>query len=195
MLKTKTIPFFIILIFFFQCKKNDSADNVLEAPENWRSEVIKFPLKFAKILDYSGAEHVRFAPGWGKEDAKDYFSYAFLWEIDQNPKLSSEKLEHEMEIYFDGLMNMVAKMNLKLLKKIPKSKAFFEKVNDSVYAGKILTYDAFTTKKEINLNTIVEYKFCKLENKHLVLFTLSPQAPEHPIWKKMKKLTIDLECE
>ncbi len=192
---SKTVPFFLILIIFLQCKEDNSSKNILNAPENWRSEVIEFPLKFASSLQYSGAEHIRFAPGWGKEKAKDYFSYVFLWEIDQEPKLSTKKLESEMEIYFDGLMNMVSKMNLKFFKDIPKSKAFFEKVNDSLYIGKILTYDAFTTKKEVNLNIIVENRFCNLDNRHLVLFNVSPQAPEHPVWKKMKKITIDLECE
>ncbi len=190
----KTIPFIIITMLFFQCGSENNPHNPLLAPEGWRSEVIEFPLKFASSLAYTGVEYVRFAPGWGEEGATDYFSYVFLWDIDQNPDLSTQKLESEMEIYFDGLMRMVTKMNLKLFKEIPKSKAFFEKINDSVYVGKILTYDAFTTKKEVNLNIIVEYTFCKNNNKHLVLFNISPQPPEHQVWKKMKKVTIDLDC-
>ncbi len=195
MSKTKTIPFFIFLLIFIQCKKNDPQENILNAPENWRSEVIEFPLDFATSLHYSGTEHIRFAPGWGEEGANDYFSYVFLWEIDQNPMLSSKKIESEIEIYFDGLMNTVTQMNQKPLKKVPRSKAFFEKVNDSIYIGKILTYDAFTTKKEISLNSIIEYKFCNQQDRHLVLFNISPQTLEHPIWKKMKNVTIDLDCK
>ncbi len=192
---TKTIPFFYILLFFASCTSEKTSKNVLLAPDNWRNEIIEFPLKFASSLSYSGTEYVRFAPGWGEKEAEDYFSYVFLWEIDQDPKLSSKKLESEIEIYFDGLMSMVSKMNLNLLKKIPKSKAFFEKVNDQVYVGKILTYDAFTTKKEVSLNITVNANYCNKENKYLVLFNLSPQAPEHVIWKKMKKITIDLDCD
>ncbi len=192
---TKTIPFFLFLLLFTQCNTEKISKNLLLAADGWRGEIIEFPLKFASSISYSGTEYVRFAPGWGEKEAEDYFSYAFLWEIDQNPQLSTEKLESEMETYFDGLMSMVSKMNLKLFKKVPKTKAFFEKVNDAVYVGKVLTYDAFTTKKEVNLNVIVDYKFCSTANKHLVLFNLSPQVPEHQIWKKMKKIRIDLECD
>ncbi|MBQ0733274.1 hypothetical protein [Aquimarina celericrescens] len=192
---SKTVPFFLILLLFIRCSNDNTSKNLLLAPDNWRGEIIEFPLKFASSLTYSGTEHVRFAPGWGEKDATDYFSYVFLWEIDENPQLSIKKLETEIETYFDGLMSMVSKMNLNLFKKLPKAKAFFEKVNDSVYVGKVMTYDAFTTKKEVNLNIIVDYKFCDELNKHLVLFNLSPQHPKHSIWKKMQKVTIDANCE
>ncbi len=191
----KTVPFFFILLLFSQCKKQNSQQNLLAANENWRSEIIDFPLEFAPSLEYSGTEYIRFSPGWGKENAVDYFSYVFLWVLNQDPKLSSKKLESDMEHYFDGLASIVSKEDLKLNIDIIKSKAFFEKVNDSVYAGKILTYDPFTTKKDISLNAIVTYRFCKSEKNHLVLFNISPQTPEHQLWKKMQKITVDLECD
>ncbi|MDY8135805.1 hypothetical protein [Aquimarina sp. 2201CG5-10] len=187
----KTIPFLLITLLFIKCGKDDSSKNLLLAPnDDWRGEVIEFPLKFAPSLQYSGTEFIRFAPGWGKENAKDYFSYAFLWDIKDNPKLSAKKLESEMEIYFNGIMNMVSKSG----EKIPESKAFFEKVNETTYAGKVLTYDAFITKRDLQLNLIVEQSFCKSRNKHFVLFLLSPQPTEHSIWKKMKKIDFDVQC-
>ncbi|MDH7445608.1 hypothetical protein [Aquimarina sp. 2201CG14-23] len=192
---SKTIPFFIIIIFLcIQCKKEDSSINPLLAPENWRKETIEFPLSFASSLEHKGTEYVRFAPGWSVQDSEEYFSYTFLWYIDENPKLSDKMLETEMEAYFDGLMNMVSKMNLKLFKKIPKTKAFFEKLNDHSYAGKVITYDAFTTKKEVKLNIIAEYLPCKALNKHLVFFKISPQQIDHVVWDRLDKVEIDLNC-
>ncbi|WP_106791310.1 hypothetical protein [Aquimarina sp. Aq78] len=191
----KTIPFIIITLLFVQCGNDSNTKNLLSASENWRGEVIEFPLEFATSLQYSGIEHVRFAPGWGKEGASDYFSYAFLWDLSENPQLSAKKLESEMETYFDGLMRLVSKMDSEQKNKIPKSKAFFEKVNGSVYVGKILTYDAFTTKKEVNLNITVKYSMCELQDKHLVLFNISPQSLEHQIWKKLKKVTVTMNCK
>ncbi|GAA4271674.1 hypothetical protein GCM10022258_09680 [Aquimarina gracilis] len=160
------------------------------APKDWRSEIIKFPLEFAPSLSYSGLEHIRFSPGWGKKDAEDHFSYVFLWEIDQDPKLTSKKLEAELETYFDGLTHATPKSEIDT-----KTKAFFEKVNDSLFVGKILTYDSFTTKKEVNLNVKVSSSYCYNENKHLVLFHLSPQTLDHQIWKKMNTISIDLDCD
>lgn len=191
---TKTVPFFFILLFFTSCNLSKTPKNPLLAPDNWRSEIIDFPLEFAPSLSYSGTEYIQFAPGWGKKDAEDYFSYVLLWKINQDPLLSSKKLEAEMETYFDGLMEAVSKSDSSAVKVILKPKAFFEKVNDSVYAGKIITYDAFTTKKEVRLNTIVNTSYCNAQQKHLVLFKVSPQTHEHSIWKRMEKVAIDLDC-
>ncbi|GGX03376.1 hypothetical protein [Aquimarina muelleri] len=191
---SKIIPFIFIFIFFIQCSKNNNEKNLLQASDNWRSEVIKFPLDFATSLQYSGIEYIRFAPGWGKENAMDYFSYVFLWQIDQNPQLSTQKLESEMELYFNGLMNTAPVTESNKFKVPHQSKAFFEKVNDSVYVGKIITHDAFTTKKELNLNIIIDYKFCNKTKKHLVLFNVSPKPLEHQIWKKLNKIVINTDC-
>ncbi len=191
----KTIPFIIVALFFIQCGSDSSKKNLLHSNDNWRSEVIEFPLEFAPSLQFLGTEYVRFSPGWGEQDAPDYFSYAFLWVLEQDIMLSSKKIETYMEKYFNGLMTTVSKSDQNSLQKNIVSKAFFEKINDEMYVGKILTYDAFTTKKEVSLNVIVNYSFCKLQNKHCILFTISPQTPEHQIWKKMKKLSIDIQCE
>lgn len=191
----KTIPFILIILLFIQCSNTTTSKNLLHTPENWRSEIIEFPLEFAPSLQYSGIEYVKFAPGWGKENAVDYFSYTFLWDIDKDPLLSTKKLESDMESYFDGLMSSISRTDQNTTSQIPKTKAFFEKIKDSVYIGKILTYDSFITKKELHLNMVVNYSFCKTQNKHFVLFTISPKDPEHQIWKKMKTIRIDSDCK
>ncbi|PKV51215.1 hypothetical protein ATE84_3289 [Aquimarina sp. MAR_2010_214] len=190
----KIIPFILLTSLFIQCGTDTNTKNLLSAPENWKGEVIEFPLEFATSLQYSGIEYVRFAPEWGEESSSDYFSYVFLWNLSEDPQLSAKKLESEIETYFDGLMSSVSKMNPEQNNEISKSKAFFEKVNDSLYVGKILTYDAFTTKKEVNLNITVSYSMCELQNKHLVLFNISPKPYQHQIWKKLKKVTATINC-
>ncbi|WP_103866566.1 MULTISPECIES: hypothetical protein [Aquimarina] len=191
----KIIPFILIISLFTHCTDNDPNKNLLEAPEKWKGEIIEFPLEFAPSLSYSGIEYVRFAPDWGKKGASDHFSYAFLWDINENPQLSSKKIESEMETYFDGLMNTVSKESDLSNKEIPKAKAFFEKVNDSVFIGKILTYDAFITKDKISLNCIVNYHYCNNTSTHQVLFNLSPQPLEHPIWKRLKQIKTNTVCK
>ena len=57
-----------------------------------------------------------------------------------------------MESYFNGLMHMISKSESK---DNIKTKAFFEKIDAQSYAGKIITYDGFITKKEVSLNAIV----------------------------------------
>ncbi|WP_062058093.1 hypothetical protein [Aquimarina longa] len=190
----KTIPLIIIILLFSQCKDQNKVENLLYIPNHWGNKISKFPLKFAPSLQYSGNEYICYTPEWKKEASSDYFSYVFLWDLNQDPQLSATKLESELEIYFDGVINTMSQNNKTSLKEISKSKAFFEKVNDSVYIGKILTYDLLATKKQIHLNSIVEYRQCKETNRHLVLFNISPKSPEHQIWKKLKKVRVTLDC-
>ncbi|WP_299311479.1 hypothetical protein [uncultured Aquimarina sp.] len=195
MIFSKTIPFFIIILLVcIQCKKEDASINLLSAPDNWRKETIEFPLSFAPSINYKGTEYVRFSPGWGEHDSKEYFSNAFLWYLDEDPKLSTTTLESELEIYFNGLIQSVSEVNSQSIDNIPKAKAFFEKIDDKSYAGKILTYDAFITKKEVNLNVVVSYKTCEEIDKYLVIFRISPQQIDHPVWKKLNEVQVDLDC-
>lgn len=192
---SKIIPYFIFMFFILQgCKNNSTTSNPLVAPDNWRKETIEFPLSFAPTLTYKGTEYVRFAPGWGKKDAEDYFTYTFLWYLDETPTLSSKILESELETYFNGLMGVVSESNDTATSTIPLSKAFFEKLDETSYAGKVITYDAFTTKKEITLNVIVNYSACPEQEKHLVLFKFSPKNVNHIVWSKLENIQIDLDC-
>ncbi|TPN88992.1 hypothetical protein [Aquimarina algicola] len=189
---SKTIPFIILAILLTQCQTTKNNENLLIAPDGWKSEIIAFPLSFAPDLQYTGNEHVRFTPEWANKDSNDYFSYVFLWNIDQKPNLSAEKLENELEEYYDGLMQSVSKgQNIE----VPiKSKAFFEQLNESSFVGKVLTYDAFITKDKVNLNIIVNYSFCEKSKKYQVLFKISPQTPEHAVWKKLDKVSLLENC-
>ncbi|WP_378174776.1 hypothetical protein [Aquimarina sp. SS2-1] len=188
---SKTIPFFIILsLTFIQCKKEPSDINLLSAPNNWRKETIPFPLSFAKSIQHRGTEYVRFSPGWGKQGSEEYFSYVFLWYLDNDPQLSDRQLESELEVYFDGLMQEVKDRDETIL----KAKAFFEKIDDQSFAGKVITYDAFTTKKEVQLNVVVTYNYCQSSNKYLLLFKISPQPIDHVIWDKLHKVNPNIDC-
>ncbi|AXT55369.1 hypothetical protein D1815_06205 [Aquimarina sp. AD1] len=197
MINPKTIPFFIIitLLFIGGCKKEESSINYLSAPDNWRKETIEFPLSFAPSINYKGTEYVRFAPGWGKEGAEDYFSYAFLWYLDEKPTLSNIVLESQLEDYFIGLMQGMVKSEADATKKVKETKAFFEKIDNTSYAGKVMTYDAFTTKKEVALNIIATYIECNSIDKHLVIFRISPKEIDHSIWNRLNEIQVSIDCK
>lgn len=79
------------------------------APEHWRTETIPFPLDFAPSLPYTGYEELRFSPEFGKSDRQLYFTYGFIWMIPDTVELKRETIEHDMKVYFDGLMKEVAR--------------------------------------------------------------------------------------
>ncbi|MHA7057263.1 hypothetical protein ACWGOQ_0008605 [Aquimarina sp. M1] len=195
MRNSKTIPFFTILfLIVVQCKKVPADFNILSAPDNWRKETIAFPLSFAQSLDHKGTEYVRFAPGWGKQGSDEYFSYSFLWYLENDPQLSSSNLESQLAVYFDGLMQEFSTTNASRAAAIPKTTAFFEKINNHTYAGKVLTYDAFITKKELNLNIVATYMYCKKTDRHIIQFKISPQPIAHAVWNKLNEVIINIDC-
>lgn len=68
---------------------------------------------------------------------------------------------------------------------IPESKIKLRKTKNTIptYTGTIETYDAFTTKKMILLNVIIEVHFCKSKNQYLPFFKISPRDFEHQSWE------------
>lgn len=173
---------------------HNNIDNVLEAKDNWRSEVLEFPLIFASDLDYKGEEHIRFAPGWGEIKSEDYFSYVFLWIVEENPALNSSKLENIMNTYFDGLMNTGAITNFSFFKDIPLTKSSIQQIDENTFEGLIKFYDEFFLKKNITLNARIKYEYCPVEEKHLVWFYLSPKESDHPIWKELLEVKLNIKC-
>ncbi len=77
-------------------------ETVLEAPESWGSEIITFPMDFAPSIDFTGFEDIRFTPGWTDPYNRQFWTYSFVWYIDQIPPLTEQKLTDLMSTYYDG---------------------------------------------------------------------------------------------
>lgn len=78
------------------------------APEGFKSETLPFPLSFAPAIPYRGVEEIRFAPGFGKPDQPDWFTYSFIWFVRSDEKIYWVRDLHR---YFYGLMQAVGKQN------------------------------------------------------------------------------------
>ena len=69
----------------------------------WVGERIKLPPSFAPKLGLKGIEEILFAPGMFKAEAKDFFTYVFLFALEQKPVLTAEVLRKELLAYYIGL--------------------------------------------------------------------------------------------
>ena len=76
-------------------------------PATWRSELIPFPLDFAPSLAHHGVEEIRFAPGFFDPAAAGYWSYTFVWRVDEPAMLDATTLGAELTTYFRGLIDAV----------------------------------------------------------------------------------------
>lgn len=164
--------------------------NLLITDDSWRKESFRFPIPFAKSIDFDGVADVRFTKGWEDKNSPNFWSYAFGWKIVLEEKLSDTEIENYMQLYFDGLMKVV---NKDKSKDIPSTIALFTSTTSGEtinYKGKIRIYDAFFTQKIITLNVQGHYSYCNLQNKSIYLFKLSPQELGSPVWKHINKTTL-----
>lgn len=188
-----TITAFLLLLCLQLTAQESKPATIQTSPSDWRLEIINLPLSFAQSIDYKGFEDIRFAPGWADTTAADYFSYTFTWYIEKNPKLNKEKLEKQMQEYFDGLMTLVAERN-----DLPKTQASFNfsKAKNAFGAsGEITFYEAFFKQRLVTLNVDIAGSPCKATGKYLVRFNLSPQSRDHQIWKDFEQVKLKIDCE
>lgn len=185
----------IIMIMINGCKST-KIENLLEAPNTWRKEVLEFPLIFAQSLPYKGEEHIRFAEGWGDVDDEDYFSYVFIWVLEDDPNLTSSRVTSDMDTYFTGLMKTGLLTKLKFFKKLPKTKVTIYKSQglNSMFEGKIEVYDAFFKREKIVLNAKINSSYCSVLKRYIVYFRLSPKEFHEPIWEDLQAVKIKYDC-
>jgi len=167
-------------------QKENYKNKLITFDNTWRQEIIPMPIGFAPQIPLKGIEEVRFAKGWSTKGDDTFWTYAFLWSVQQTDILTTSQLEVYMQYYFDGLMNVVNKDKSKV---VPKTVALFlEDKKDTKakhFVGKIQLYDAFHTKDMITLNcTVMQYQ-CPETKKSMVLFHFSPKEFGHATWNKL----------
>lgn len=171
---------------------------ILESPDSWKKEVIRFPLGFAPSLSYQGVEDLRFSEGWSKKDSPLFWTYAFVWYLDEDPQLSPQKLEEDFVTYFNGLMDAVSEGQEPNIEVIPQYLALFMEGNGSEgspdFTGKVITYDAFFTRELITLNFTVRESFCEKTGKYVARFNISPQPFGHEVWEKFGEVKMGVDC-
>ncbi len=197
-MKTKRLAAVSILglCVILSCCKTVKIDNLLNAPDTWRSEVLEFPLIFARSLPYTGEEHIRFADGWEDLNHEGYFSYVFIWVLNTDPGLTVSKIESDMDTYFTGLMKMGLLSKFNFFKRLPKTKTMFrEAESKESFKGQIEVYDAFFKKNKILLNAKVSSSYCNNLEKYIVYFELSPKEFDAPIWYDLDKVMVKHNCD
>ncbi len=170
-----------------QEQRKNVVEKILDAPDDWRAEQILFPLSFAPSIKFNGYEDIRFAPGWSKPDSAEFWTYKMVWQIDEAPQLTEERLADLIETYFHGLSRAVAQGGERDPDALQKPVAVFMRDGDS-FRGRLRIYDSFATKDWICLNARVQ----KTEqgDKHLVAIELSPKPFDHEVWTELNKVRV-----
>jgi hypothetical protein len=170
----------------------------LVIPAGWQVERFKLPPNFAWQIPLKGHEDLRFTPGWGDSLSKTYWSYAFLWWLDDQPRINDTLLQKYLESYYTGLVGL----NI-IRRKIPASKRVPVTVtvkSINAESGDMETYTAtinmldYMAQQPITLNCRVHLKVCKSQNHMAIFFELSPKAFGDEVWLELNKIQESFEC-
>lgn len=166
--------------------------------EGWRTETIRFPLSFAPSIPYRGIEELRFAPGMFTAESPEYWTYAFVWWVQDGTKLNLERIERDLEAYFRGLTNAVSegqfdasKIQHRAMLRIPKA----DPMDGPDFVGRVQTFDAFVKRAAVELLVRGRTVHCKEKNHYAVFFELSPQPMSHPVWEDLNSIRAGFSCD
>ena len=169
-------------------------ETVLAAPDDWPAEIIEFPMGFAQEIDLKGFEDLRFVPGWRDSTSQNYFSYMFVWYVEQDSALTESRLTKYFNSYYDGLMNVDHHNKMDSLKanQLDKTICLFVKTDEG-FTGKMRVYERFVSNDYLLLNIKVTQADCKKSDKQIIRCEISPQSFKHEVWKKMAKVKVLLK--
>lgn len=159
----------------------------LPLPDGWTAETIPFPISFAPDLPYRGVEEIRFAPGWSDPEAPDFWTYLFVWAIEDPGVLEVATLEEQLEQYFRGLASSGG------VEAGDRVVADLERVGDRIQ-GTVDIVDSFNTREEIELNLEVDREVCAEGGLELWRFAWSPQPTDHAVWQGLRQLSEEVAC-
>lgn len=176
MKKFKQITLYLLTLGISVNVWGQESESLIMTDTTWQKEVFKFPIGFAQEINYQGYEEAFFPANWAKKDSIEFWSYIFVWKVNEQPTVSPHKLETNLKTYFKGLMENDAEVKL------------YKGEKKNFYRGTIKTTDRFFTKEEMTLNVTIEHHYCTEEKQSLILFRFSPRNYTHKVWNQLNEL-------
>ena len=176
----------------------DTTSYSFPAPAGWGKELFPIPIEFAPSIPFKGQEELRFAPGWGKADNEEYWSYTFVWFLQGHEHITAENLKTNLEAYYTGLIGRnIEKRKISKEKLFPVSVSVKPAVRSAnaaeAFIGEISMLD-YMAQKPIKLYVRAQVKPCSGDHT-TILFQISPAAEGAPIRKKLQQLVDDFNCK
>lgn len=177
----------------------DAADSVASigwpVPRGWKHETFALPPDFAPDFPYPGTEDLRFMPGFSSPGAPDWWSYEFVWWLDQRPQFDAASLAGALTTYFRGLSTAVGASRFQF--DPSRHRAVLAAVPGSApprIAGQVFTYDPFETGLPLVLNVEVELRSCAATPRVAIVVALSPRDTRDGVWDELRDAAATWEC-
>ena len=134
-------------------------------------------------------------PGFSSPTAPDYWSYEFVWWLDERAHVDATSIAAALTTYFRGLCAAVGASNYEF--DSSRYRADLTAVPGSApprLAGQVFTYDAFETGLPITLNVEVELRPCPESRQIAIVVVLSPQDTTDAVWETLHATAATLVC-
>ncbi len=170
---------------------------LLKEPANWEFERFALPPVFAPEFSYTGAEELRFSPGMFKRDSTDYFTYAFVAQLDNITSISQDEIRRYLLDYFKGLCSSTAR-DRKLVVDTSKISADVDKKknarhNEIIYNAQLNVFGVFADGAPVKLNMEIKVLRNVEAKKVYLVFIASPQEKTGKIWNALYKIQKDFK--
>jgi len=170
-------------------KSQDAKAEFLKEPSTWSFERFPLPPVFSPDFPYKGVEELRFSPGMFKKDSLDYFSYAFVAQLDNTTTIKQSEIKNYLLTYFKGLCGSTAKER-KLSIDTSQITVSIEKKNNvppgvTIYNALINVFGVFADGAPVKLNMEVKVLMNAHTKKTYLLVITSPRKKTDAVWKKL----------
>jgi hypothetical protein len=175
------------------------APYTLAFPDGWGVERFLIPIEFAPGIPYKGVEDIRFTPGWGNVKSDEYWSYAFLWYLNEVPITNEAVIQTNLNAYYTGLIGR----NIEK-RKIPAEKLFPVKTSmkeEKAGSGDVKTFRGsismldYMEQRPITLNCMVHVKSCAGQSKGFIFYEISPKPLTDKVWASLDLIGRSFDCQ
>lgn len=179
-------------LFSFNAQAQQAKPQLLKEPAAWSFERFALPPGFAPNFPYRGTEELRFSPGMFNKDSTDYFTYAFVAQLDNTAGISEDNIRNYLLDYFKGLCSSTAK-DRKLVVDTSKITVSIEKKkgtrhNEIIYNAVLNVFGVFADCAPVKLNTEVKVLTDAATKKTYLIFIASPLEKTNDVWKELYKI-------
>jgi hypothetical protein len=153
------------------------------------AETFAFPIPWASELPYSGVAEVRWAgsrPFTTTEPT--YFSYSFIWLLEDAAPFTANQLEADLTTYYRGLARSFDEAHFDPV----VHRAQITAKKDGSYTGAIETVDPFNSSRPLELHVEGENVVCG--SRTGVVLSLSPRNPGDAVWPTLSAHRHTFSC-
>ncbi|MEI9911033.1 MAG: hypothetical protein WDO71_15965 [Bacteroidota bacterium] len=168
-----------IVSFSIAAQAQEHKPELLKEPANWAFERFVLPPSFALGISYKGVEELRFSPGMFSKDSTDYFTYAFVAQLDDVTAISQNDINDYLLKYFKGLCSATAR-DRKLIIDTTRITAATERkkgtaANEIIYNASVNVFGVFVDGAPVKVNIEVKALTGTGAKKTYLIFIVSPR--------------------